>query len=207
MSDPNLDPKLANAEAKAAKAKAKALRPWFKKKRFIVPIALVLIIGISNAANGGKSSGSTDTGSNTNTSTTEEKPATPGIGDAAVDGKFSFVVTAVKCGIKSVGSKYLNKKAQGQFCQVSLTVENVGKEPQTMFADNQKLFDGEDREFSPDTSAMIYMKDGSDAWVKEVNPGNTLKGSLLFDLPAGAEPSKIELHDDVFSSGVTVTLK
>jgi hypothetical protein len=205
MSDPNLDPKLANAEAKAAKAKAKALRPWFKKKRFIAPIALVVIIGLSTAANGGKSPGSTDNGSNTNN--TEEQPAMPGVGDAAVDGKFSFTVKSVKCGIKSVGTKYLNKKPQGQFCKLSLDIENVGDEPQTMFADNQKLLDAEDREFSPDTSAMIYMGDDANTWLEEINPGNTLEGFLLFDIPADAAPSKIELHDSAFSGGVTVSLK
>jgi flagellin-like hook-associated protein FlgL len=36
----------AKAEFQAAKARAKALRPWFKKKRFIVPIALVVLLGL-----------------------------------------------------------------------------------------------------------------------------------------------------------------
>lgn len=54
MSD-SVDPKLAKAEAKAEKAKNKAMRPWFKKKRFILPIALVAIIGFSTATNGGNS--------------------------------------------------------------------------------------------------------------------------------------------------------
>jgi hypothetical protein len=203
MSDPNLDPKLANAEAKAAKARAMALRPWFKKKRFIAPIALVVIIALSSTANGDKAPSASNNGSSTNT--TEEKPAMPGIGDAAVDGKFSFTVTAVKCGIKSVGTKYSTKKPQGQFCQVSVNVENVGDEPQTMFADNQKLFDSEDREFSPDTATMISVQ--SDLWIKEINPGNTIKGNLIFDLPKGAEPSEIELHDAAFSGGIAVNLK
>lgn len=47
------DPKQAKAQAKASKAHAKALRPWFKKKRFIIPLVLVAIIGISVAAGGG----------------------------------------------------------------------------------------------------------------------------------------------------------
>ena len=45
--------KKANAELAAAKAKAKALRPWYQKKRFIVPIALFVIIVFSNSLNGG----------------------------------------------------------------------------------------------------------------------------------------------------------
>jgi hypothetical protein len=54
MSD-SIDPKLARAEAKAEKAKNKALRPWFKKKRFILPIAFIAIIGFSTANNAGTS--------------------------------------------------------------------------------------------------------------------------------------------------------
>lgn len=47
--DPNTNPK---AAAKAAKAYAKATRPWFKKKRFIIPIALVALAVIVPAMGG-----------------------------------------------------------------------------------------------------------------------------------------------------------
>ncbi len=50
--DPGMNPK---AAAKAAKAYAKASRPWYKKKRFIIPLALVVIALISTAAGGGSS--------------------------------------------------------------------------------------------------------------------------------------------------------
>ena len=36
--------------AKAAKAHAKSLRPWFKKKRFVVPIVSVALMTASNVA-------------------------------------------------------------------------------------------------------------------------------------------------------------
>ena len=49
--------KIAKADSQAAKAKAKALRPWFQKKRFIIPIALVALIGISVASNPGAQDG------------------------------------------------------------------------------------------------------------------------------------------------------
>jgi hypothetical protein len=77
MSDLNNDPKLSNAEAKAAKAKAKALRPWFKKKRFILPIALVLLIGIGNATGGNSSSNTKSSSSSvTSTDTTDSTDST-----------------------------------------------------------------------------------------------------------------------------------
>jgi hypothetical protein len=46
----------AKAQAAAEKAYRKASRPWFKKKRFILPLILVAIILISSLANGGKGS-------------------------------------------------------------------------------------------------------------------------------------------------------
>lgn len=49
--------KEARAQAKAAKAHAKALRPWFKKKRFLIPLILVAIAVIAAVAGGGASDG------------------------------------------------------------------------------------------------------------------------------------------------------
>ena len=47
------DYKNAKANARAAKAYAKAQRPWFKKKRFIIPIAFVAISIIGGISGGG----------------------------------------------------------------------------------------------------------------------------------------------------------
>jgi len=43
----------AKAQARGAKAHAKALRPWFKKKRFILPLALIALIAIISIATAG----------------------------------------------------------------------------------------------------------------------------------------------------------
>lgn len=215
MSDSTPDKKSAAAEAKAdaaaAKAKAKALRPWFKKKRVILPLILLVIIIISVASNSGNKGSETastnSSGETSSESNTAEETKLPGIGEAVTDGKFTFTVTGIECGIASVGDEFAGATAQGQYCRVAVTILNSGKEPQTMFADNQKLFDTEGREFSPDTSAMIWDGDNGKAWMEEINPGNTLNGALLFDLPAAATPSTIELHDSAFSQGVTVSLQ
>jgi len=47
------NPKQAKAEAKAQKAHAKALRPWYKKKRFILPLLLIAVVVIALALGGG----------------------------------------------------------------------------------------------------------------------------------------------------------
>jgi hypothetical protein len=48
----NEEAKQAKAEADAAKARAKALRPWYKKKRVLFPL-VILVIGVIAAAGGG----------------------------------------------------------------------------------------------------------------------------------------------------------
>ena len=41
----------------------------------------------------------------------------------------------------------------------------------------------------------------------DINPGNTVRGELAFDMPAGHKAVKAELHDSAFSGGVTVNLR
>lgn len=140
--------------------------------------------------------------------TTEEAPAAdqPGIGDAVRDGKFEFVVTGVEDGGTEVGNEFLNEKAQGRFYLIHVSVTNIGDKPQMMSDSNQKVKDDQGRTFEPSSMAGMYL-DGNDLWLKDINPGNTLKGTLVFDMPEGATPVEIELHDSMFSDGVTVTLK
>jgi len=44
--------KKAKADLAAAKAKDKALRPWYQKKRFMIPIGLVVLSSLVNSLNG-----------------------------------------------------------------------------------------------------------------------------------------------------------
>jgi hypothetical protein len=206
----------ARADAKAEAARAKALRPWYKKKRFVIPIVLiVLFVIIPLSVGGGDESGgernggdgsdlAVDTeGADTEGANTEESA---GLNQPVRDGKFEFTVRSVQCGQTRVGNQFLNKEAQGQFCLVALQVKNVGDEPQTLFGDNMKLFDAEGREFSPDTEAAIYNED-SQTFIEEINPGNQIDGQLVFDVPTDAQPARLELHDSAFSGGVTVNLR
>jgi Domain of unknown function (DUF4352) len=85
----------------------------------------------------------------------------PGMGDPVRDGKFEFTVTKLDCSKSKVGSEYLNQKAQGIFCIISVTVKNIGKEAQTFDGSSQKAYDAEGTEFSNDTRAEIYANEGS----------------------------------------------
>ena len=132
--------------------------------------------------------------------------AAPQLGKTVRDGKFAFTVTAIKCGIAQVGTnEFLIQKAQGQYCRASLTVENIGSEAQTMFASNQYLLDTKGRKFSADATANLY-DDSAKLMFEEINPGNSIKGFVYFDVPKGTAVSKLELHDSAFSGGIEVRL-
>jgi hypothetical protein len=199
-----LTPKEANADAKAAKAKAKAMRPWFKKKRIILPLALVVIAGISIASGGGGS----DTGSSTSSGSTEEttqEEAMAKIGDTVVDGDWSYVVSNLKCGVNQVGSSLLGAEAQGQFCIVSISATNNGTKADYFLGSDHKIYDVNGSEYESDSSAWIYLKDNM--LVDEVNPGNTAKGQLVFDVPETADLDYILVSSSFLSDGVKVSLK
>lgn len=220
----NLDPQAqAKADKAYADAYAKASRPWFKKKRFIIPLAIIALFIIGGLMSGGDdaadlSSEPTSAASETTDDSAEEpeepeaeepeEPAddTPGIGDAVRDGKFEFVVSGVEDGGTKIGNDFLNETAQGRFHLIHITVTNIGDEAQSMFDSNQEVRDEQGRSFSPNSMAGVYLED-NDVWINEINPGNTVKGTLVFDMPDGAMPAEIDLHDSAFSGGVTVSLR
>jgi hypothetical protein len=132
-------------------------------------------------------------------------PAGPGLGTSVRDGKFEFVVTKVKKGVSRVGGEYANEKAQGQFVLVYVKVTNIGEEPQTLLDSEQKLRDSRGREFSTNSVASLYIDD-NDVLFNEINPGNSVKGVLVYDMPKNSSPASIEVHDSFLSDGVVVRL-
>jgi len=193
-------------------------KPLWKKTWFRVVAALFVIAVIGSALGGGKDDDATSTAATSGGAegvvdapapaeeAAPQAPANPGIGQPAADGDFSFVVKGVDCSQTKLGDQYMNKKAQGQFCIVSVDVSNIGDSAQSFFGDNATLFNANKQKFSADTEASIYLDDSSSIY-EEINPGNTLSSKVVFDVPAGTTPTAIELHDSAFSGGVTVALQ
>ncbi|MCE1180403.1 MAG: DUF4352 domain-containing protein [Micrococcales bacterium] len=208
----------------APPAPAPKQKSWFARHKILTALlALFLLGGLASALGGGGDS-STDaaTGETSpaasaaasspakpSSATPAKKPepaATAGIGTKVRDGKFEFTVTKVEAGGKQVGDSSFGEKAQGSFHLVHLTISNIGDKAQMMFDSNQKVKDAQGREFEPNSMAAILLPD-NDIWMKDINPGNTLNGVLVYDMPDGSTPTSIELHDSMFSGGVTVSLK
>lgn len=190
-------------------------RPWWKKKRFNIPLgvlAIIVIVAIVSPDSEPEvkvadSSAAATAPASANGKAVKPKPVPKpvGFGTKVRDGKFEFVVKSITRKQK-IGSEYLNQKAQGKFLLVEIKVTNIGDEAQSFLGSNQKLIDKDGREFSSDDTTAMYL-DESNSFIEEINPGNSLTGVVVFDVPKDVEAAKIELHDSAFSGGKTVNLR
>jgi Domain of unknown function (DUF4352) len=128
-------------------------------------------------------------------------PEPASLNTAVSDGKMTFVVSDVSPATHWVG----NPQPRGQWVIATMTVTNTGNEPQSFFAQNQKLTDTNGREYAADTMAA-YAMNQDDAMTIDLNPGFSINVKVPFDVPPGTQLDKIELHDSAFSGGATVKL-
>jgi len=168
--------------------------------------AIVAMAGCSASSGSGGSSPASGGGGG---GASSQAASGPGIGSKVRDGKFQFTITRVSHRA-SVGNTTLGlgTKAQGRFTELHLKVTNIGSESQTLDDSSQYVFDANGRKFSADSSADIEANtgNGGGAFLNDINPGNTVRALILFDLPKGDKAVKAELHDSPFSGGVTVRL-
>lgn len=128
------------------------------------------------------------------------------IGEPVRDGAFEFTVTKVEPGIERVGDEYVGSDAQGQYVIVHLTVRNVANEAKLLSDSDQKLVDAQGRTFDAASGEAAMSLPNSQTFLNNINPGNSVDGQLLYDVPKGAKLAGIQLHDSMFSDGVTVSL-
>jgi hypothetical protein len=129
-----------------------------------------------------------------------------GMNQPARDGKFEFTVTKIQCGVAKVGDDVLGKTAQGQFCLVTVTVKNIGSQPQIFNGGDQKAHAPDGTTYGNSGDAELYANKDTQTFLEQINPGNSVTGMLVFDIPKTATIKTLELHDSPFSGGVIVTV-
>jgi hypothetical protein len=187
-----------STQASPEQASAKAPRSWFKKKRLMLPLALIAVIATILAVN--------SSGTKTLASSPKAQPLVADIGTKVRDGAFEFVVTGIERPGKTMTGK-LNSTltAQGEFVIVRVDVTNVSKTAQRLGCSCHYLFTDEGHRLSP--SASILSTKDALKYVSWINPGDTVKNaSVLFDVAAGAKVFSVELHDSIASRGALVKL-
>ena len=191
---------------------------WFARHKILTVIGvLVLLAIIGGASSGGNktnnnSSANSSTGSKTAATTTNNNAATPKINQPANDGKFQFTITSFTCGETQVtqpDAPDITSQAQGQFCSMGLTVKNIGSVAQDFDASSQFIFDSTAKQYSYSSDATITANPTSSQFpvLETVNPGNSVSGTVVFDIPKGVTPTTATLHDSSASGGVKVSLQ
>jgi hypothetical protein len=187
-------PREARAQASAEKAYRKAQRPWFKKKRFLVPLALVLLIGFSAALNGGGDSGAPAAPGGPAAQDPSAPPAFPGAtaddlvaqagGPVDADG-LTMTATALEPGDDTLGET---------LCTTVSYANGTGS------AATFNLFDWKLQD--PNGTILNTGLLGSDDPLRsgEIAPGGSATGDVCFDAPQGSPSGRyVVLFDPSFS--------
>ena len=184
---------------------------WSARRKVVVGIVVGFILLTIGAGIGGsdqatpKAARGSTKAPETEAPTTAPNDEVPGIGDPAGDGQFTFVVQSVACGESSIGSGLFAEDAQGEYCLVNMKVRNTGDVSQMMDSSNQFMFIG-NKEYAPSSDAVLALDESENFFLEEINPGNAVEGVMVFDIPKGGKPDRLELHDSLFSGGVTVKI-
>jgi hypothetical protein len=202
---PGHDPR---AAAAAEKAYIKASRPWYKKKRWVIPMAIAVLMVIASMAGGTgettdgpqKVAGTSANAGNANASAT--KPSKSSVkGDAGSKSNPIAVGETVKLEgtqytVKSVrkspsvGDSFFKEKADGVYVTVTLMIENKKSETKTFLDSAAKFVTNDNNKYATDNDGTIaVMGNGEEPLIlADMQPDLPKTGKLVFDVP----PSKIK---------------
>jgi hypothetical protein len=125
----------------------------------------------------------------------------PTMGTPVRDGGLEFIVNGVRLG-PSISSDHAIYKAHGRYVVVGLSVTNVGDQPETYMAIDQKLIvDGKRYDYAAEPTTLLDTNATS-----LINPGIGISALIAYDVPAGTRPGSIELHGAAGTPGVDVDL-
>jgi hypothetical protein len=189
----------------------KAKPPWHRRKRIVLPSAVIGAFTVIMLTTGGNDSGLfravTNAAAPSAAGSVSIPPATAVMGESVREGRFSFVVTSVEPPAKSITDRSGTvQKAQGTFVIVRIDVTNIGHEASTLTATDLYLVDNAGQRFAT-SSAIASMAGAERIFADKINPGRTVNyAPLLFDLTPGTVVASVELHDSRTSAGVRVRL-
>jgi Domain of unknown function (DUF4352) len=180
---------------------------------FVVVMVVLCVVAFRATTGGGNGSTtpSTPASSDSSSSAQAAAPATPGLNQAARDGKFQFTVTSFSCGQSQLSNdnEFETATAQGQFCVLNLEIKNIGSEAQQLDNSAQYVYtsDGKQLSYASDGTTAANSSGSQCNLLPTINPGNSLSCNVAFDAPKGVTPAYAVLHDSSFSGGVKVNLQ
>lgn len=202
------------ADAKAEKAYRKASRPWYKKKRWIGLIAMVVLIAIiaatSSSNTGGPevvdgsseadtSSGDSSSGGDSNKAGSKSNPLN--VGQAVeLEGTRYTIESARKS--QRVGDQFFQEKANGVFVIVKMIVENKKDETRTFSDEAAKFISTDGKRYSTDSDGTIASAGEDDSFLfMDMQPDVPETGTLVYDVPTGKAKGGLLEVRDLFGGG------
>lgn len=175
----------------------------------VLAVVVLIVISAIASAGGDKDKGSTATTAadaepvaSTEASKTEttEKPKgdpTVGLKTEIKVGNVGWTALAIKTTDKlHVDNQFIeDKTTSGKFLWVDLKIKNLGKEPITADSSAMAVKDDQDREFKAYTEAFSYIPDNKQLFLKAINPGMDVQGTVIFEVPADAKGLKLSVGD------------
>lgn len=183
-------------------------RNWFAKHKILTGVLVIILIVIISSSSGNKNKGTstaTSQGSNNKTTQTESIGK---IGEAVTANDLSFTVTDISKA-KSLGSSYSKKEAQGTFNVITLTIKNTGKETITIDSSMLKVTDSQGRKFDysiEGQTAKGLAQGKVDLFLQQVQPGLSVTGDIVFDLPDDATDLKLIVKGSMFGTEKQISL-
>lgn len=193
--------------AKQMKAAEKAGRPWYKKKRFIIPLLLLALILLATQLGKGGSDDAPkapSSGGSSSAAASEKPAAMAGLGQSVKEGDIEFAINSWKCGTKQVGDAAFGEKAQGEFCIADVVYKNVGNESKMFNAESALTARKGEVKYKPNSMASIHLNSGNQTFLENVNPGNTVKGKVAFDVPVGTKIDTVYVVDGFTGDGTPI---
>ncbi len=175
-------------------------------KKFLKIVGFIIlgliVIGIIGSA--GKKGGT----SSTSNTTPQTKVEAAKIGETVQDGDLAFTATSVTTA-NSLGNTYTSSKAQGIFYVVTLKIENKGKETKTIDSSMITLTDDQGRKFDRSIEGQTAkgLSQGKvDLFLQQVQPGLSVTGDIVFDIPKDATGLKLVVKSSLFGTSQQIDL-
>lgn len=189
---------------------AQPKKNWFARHKILTALLVVVVVIVIASQSGGDSSegqassaGTTAEGNASDVSADESaSEVTAKIGDLVDANGMGVTVTSIDAGATVTGDLFTGEP-QGQYVVVGLSVANNGDSGEYFSQSDVKLIDDSGRQHSVASESM-WMDDAID--IEQINPGNSIEGSMLFDIPTDAVPTTLEVSSGWLSSPALISL-
>lgn len=179
------------------------------KKIILGAIGVLVVIVIIAAASGGGNKQNSSTTSSTQSKEEQKASETVAkVGEAVEDSGLAFTVMGVDTA-SSLGNSYSLRNAQGVFYVVTLKIENKGTETKTVDSSMITLTDSQRRKFDrpiEGQTAKGLSQGKVDLFLQQVQPGLSVTGNIVFDIPKDASGLNLIVKGALFGSGKKIDL-